>query len=104
MTLSPASIMRKSSMALPTCPRRRACRRRKVLEGLSTADMAGILTAARASVTIGRLHSQVAVLDMPQPGPGRQPLARGLLHQLRQRHGVGGRMDMAVQPVGHPLK
>src|SRR5687768_15035853 len=41
ITRSPCSIMRKSSMALPTSPRRRACSRRKLLEGSGRADMWG---------------------------------------------------------------
>src|SRR5687768_1016734 len=89
ITRSPCSIMRKSSIALPTCPRKCACRRLKLFEDLGvdcgTADI--------------RSTFEVFGFNVAQPRSGRQRPAGGFADQLRHADSRSNAVHVLPQPV-----
>ena len=115
ITASPASIMRKSSIALPTSPRRRACRRLKLFEGSRRRSGARVGTRSeRFSVTLPgicpSMYRSHAAADSGLPvalriSSGVLTLAASAVHVLAQPVEQAGELaggDLLVQlgPLG----
>src|SRR5579859_4083618 len=105
MTRSPAAIMPKSSMALPTEPRNWACRRSRVREGFTSTEVdctVGLIkwlqarSASGSGAALGAF--QVLCLDIADEGSGRQRLAGRAHQQILHEHFGAMTIDVRLQP------
>src|SRR3569833_481765 len=99
ITRSPAAIMPKSSIALPTELRNCACRRTKVREGRPSAA-AALLKAGRllcGGAVLSRF--EVLCLHISHEGSRGQRFSRRALQQILNHHFRAVSVDVGTQPI-----
>src|SRR5579872_1668681 len=108
MTRSPAAIMPKSAMALPTAPRSRAARRSRVREGRTPAGVTSLFgrSCIPRSVRSGgrdvRGALEILCLDVTDEGSGRQGLAGGAPQEVLHRHLGPEAVHLGAEPAEEP--